>query len=301
MKTLARGLSLALVVAFGLSSAVAQEKVSTYKFVKGEVAKYDVVGDLRISLKGSHKDFIVGGHEEPISMSYRARFENVVLEVTPGDGSAQLERRVRTLSAQGMVQGMPFKYEWDRAKDEGRSAGANEGPDTVAGLFRKWCVEPLQFTVSGEGKYWTGTKNYDQMVNKAGVMYWLIGTEAKPWLTEEKIAAPLFHTKLVIEFKNVFTKTVPGEGRKLMVIAATPSLKGIEEAPPEAPRLVDGPVEYTVTGEKNQVEFDTTNRRLHSVNLNLKIKLNGHGTVAGGGRRDLKGEVTFTESQKYKD
>ncbi len=301
MNLIARGLALALVVAWGVPLAVAQEKPSPYKFVKDEATKYDVVGDLRISLKGSHSDFIVGGIEEPVKMSYRAQFENVVLEVSQADGAARLQRRVRTLSAQGMVQGVPFTFDWDHVKDKGRPARPDEGPETVKGLFRTWCTEPLQFTVSGEGKYATTTLNYDQLVNKAGVMYWIVGTEAKPWLTEEKIAAPLLHHKVIIEFKNEHTKTVTADGKKLMVIRATPSVKGSLEPPPEVPPIADGAVEFKVTGDKNQVEFDTTNRRLHSVNLDLKIRLSGKGQVSDGSKGDIRGEVTFTESQKYKD
>lgn len=301
MNLIARGVALLLVAAWGVPAAVAQEKPAPYKFVKDEATKYDVVGDLRISLKGSHSDFIVGGIEEPIKMSYRAQFENVVLEVSAGDGSARLQRRVRTLSAQGMVQGVPFTFEWDHVKDKGRPARPDEGPATVKGLFRTWCTEPLQFTVSAEGKYNCGKPNHDQLANKAGVMYWVIGTEAKPWLTEEKIAAPHFHYKIIIEFKNEHTKTVSADGKKLMVIRATPSVKGSLEPPPEVPRIAEGPLEFKVTGDKNQVEFDTTNRRLHSVNLDLKIRLSGMGQVSDGSKGDIRGEVTFTESQKYKD
>lgn len=301
MTLFARRIALALIAAWGISLAHAQEKPAPYKFTKDEVTKYEVEGELRISLKGSHADFIAGGIEEPIKMNYRARFENVVTDVNPTDGSARMERRVRTLSAEGMVQGMPFTFLWDRAKDLGKPAGANEGPATVPGLFRKWCTSPLEFTVSAEGKYACTTPNYDQLVNKAGAMYWIIGTEAKPWLTEEKIAAPLLHNKIIIEFKNVFTKSSTVNGQTLMVIGATPSLKGTQPPPPEAPRFADGPIEFTVTGDQNQVAFDTTNRRLHSVKLNLKIRLSGQGTVSDGSKGDIKGEVSFSESQTCKD
>ena len=302
MNLLARGIVLALVAVWGLPPAVAQEKpTAPYKFTKDEVSKYEVVGELRISLAGSHKDFIKDGNQEPIKMSYKAQFENVVLAVNPTDGVAGMERRVRTLTAEGMVQGNPFKYAFDRAKDLGKPAGANEGPDTVAGLFRTWCTEPLKFAVSADGKYACSTPNYDQLVNKAGAMYWFVGTEAKPWLTEERIAAPLLHNKVIIEFKNEFTRTKMDGSRKLIVIGATPRVKGSEEPPPQAPRIAEGPVEFTVTGGKNEVQFDMTNHRLQSVNLDLKIRLSGKGPVADGSLGDIKGEVTFTESQKYKE
>ena len=304
MNLLARGIALALVAIWGLPPAVAQEKpTAPYKFTKDEVSKYEVVGELRISLKGSHKDFIKGGNEEPIKMNYKAQFENIVLEVNPTDGQAKMERRVRTLTAEGMVEGMPFKYAWDRAKDAGKPAGANEGPDRVEGLFRKWCVEPLQFTVSSEGKFNCSNPDDDQnqMVLKAGAMYWIVGTDAKPWLTEEKIAAPLLHNKVIIEFKNEFAKTRMDGKKKLMVIGATPSVKGALPPPPGVGPIAAGPIVFTVTGGKNEVQFDTTNHRLHSVNLDLKIQVSGQGPVADGSLGDIKGEVTFTESQKYKE
>jgi hypothetical protein len=301
MKLIACDLALILVAAWGVPPAVAQEKsAAPYKFTKDEVSKYDVVGELRISLKGSHAEFIPGGHEEAIVMSYRAQFENVVLEVS-ADGSARMERRVKTLTAEGMVSGNPFKYAWDRAKDLGRRAGANESPDRVEGLFWTWCSEPLQFTVGADGKYACSKENYDQLVNKAGAMYWFMGTEAKPWVTEEKIAAPILHNKLVIEFKNAFTKSATAGGKKIMFIGATPSAKGTIDPPAGVPRVADGPIEFTVTGGKNEVQFDTTNHRLQSVKLDLSIKLTGKGQVSDGSKGPIRGEVTFTESQVYKD
>jgi hypothetical protein len=301
MDLFARGLALALVVSFGVPQAGAREKPAPYKFVKDGATKYDVSGDLRISLKGSHAGFLMNGIEEPIRMTYRAQFENVVTEVSATDGSARLQRKVRTLSAEGMVQGVPFKFEWDQVKDKGRLARPDEGPESVKGLFLTWCVSPLEFTVTADGKYDCKKENYDQLVNKAGAMYWLVGTDTKPWLTEEKIAAPLLHNKIIIEFKNEFTKTVNAEGRKLLVIGAKPRVKGTEDPPPGVARIADGDIEFTVTGEKNKVEFDTTNHRLHSVNLDLKIRLSGQGQVPTGGKGDIRGEVTLTESQKYKE
>jgi hypothetical protein len=292
--------ALVLAMVAAISAPQAEEKIPPYKFAKGDAAKYEVAGDLSISLKGSHKDLILGGIEEPIRMSYRAQFENVVLEVAE-DGTANLERRVRTLTAEGMVSGNPFRFVWDRAKDQGKPAGPGEGPDTVPGLFRTWCTDPLRFSVSSAGKYSCRVENYDQLANKAGVMYWVVGLDGKPWLTEEKIAAPLLHDKVVIEFKNTAVKNFMVGGRKITQIDAKPSLKGTIAAPPGIPRPADGPVEFTVAGEGNKVEWDATKRRLHSVKLDLTIKLSGKGTVADGGKGDLRGEVRFTESQKFLD
>lgn len=290
------GVILALLL--GATPAQGQEKQAPYKFTKGEVVKYDVVGSLQISLKGSHADFVPGGVDIPLKMSYAGLFENAVLEVAESDGSARMERRVRTLSAKGEFQGAAFKFDWDREKDKPADPGGD--PGSIADLFRSWCIDPLPFTVDGEGKYSCTRPNYDQLVNMAGVMYWPVKTDAKSWASEVKIAAPLLHDKIIIELKNDYTKTVTRNNRKLMVITATPNFKKSEKPPEGIPRVIPGEIAFTVGGD-GAVEFDTTHQRLHSVKLNFAIKLSGKGPVTGGGDGDLRGEVIYSESQVYRD
>src|SRR5258705_5837602 len=107
--TIALGLFLAL---FPVARPVeAQEKQTPYKFTKGETAKYEVAGALEISLRGSHPDFIKDGNETPLKVAYRALFENVVIDTGASDGSARLERRARSVSATGVLDAAPFKFE----------------------------------------------------------------------------------------------------------------------------------------------------------------------------------------------
>jgi len=300
MKACIGCLGMVLALILGAIQAEAQEKQAPYKFTKGEVVKYDVVGSLQISLKGSHADFVPGGIETPVKMSYAGLFENAVLEVAESDGSARMERRVRTLSAKGEFQGAAFKFDWDREKDKDKPADPASGPGTIAGLFRSWCTEPLAFTVDAVGNYSCSKDNYDQLVNRAGVLYWPIKPDAKSWPSEVKIAAPLLHDKVIIELKNEFVKTLTRSNRRLMAIAVTPKYKRSEKPPEGIPKIIPGDITFTVAGE-GAVEFDTTHQRLHSVNLNLTIKLSGKGPVSGGADGDLRGEVTYSESQVYRD
>ena len=298
MKLYIYGVGLAFALMAGVNPAGAQDKQAPYKFTKGELAKYEVVGSLEISLKGSHAEFIPGGVEIPLKMYYKGTFENVVLEVAESDGSAQIERRVRSMTANGEYQGQAWKYEYDREKDKNKAAPE---AGSMAGLFHEWCTAPLGFTIDGEGKYSNPTNpNYDRLVMRAGAMYWPVKADQKTWVTEEKIAVPVLHDKIAIEFKNDFTKSITRENRKLMVINTTPKVKGAEKVE-EHRGNVTGDIVFTVEGNGCMVEIDTTNRRLHSVKLDLAIKLTGKSPVSAGGEGDIKGQATFKESQVYKD
>jgi len=298
VSTIGFGLVLALLP--GGRAATAQENQPPYKFAKGETAKYEAAGDLQISLRGSHPDFIKEGNETPLKMAYRALFENVVLETEASDGTAQLERRVRTLAATGELNNTPFKVEWDRDKDGAKPISADARPGGMVDFFRGWHSRAWKFSIGPEGKFSSPETDCDRLVMKAGMMYWPAKSGEASWVSEEKIAVPVLHDKIIVEFKNTLVKTVTAGGRNLLVIKAKPSLKATEKADPAIPGALPGHFDVTVEGE-GAIEMDATNRRLHSMKLRLTIRISGKSPVAAGGEGDVRAEVAYVEQQVYKD
>ncbi|HEY3226987.1 MAG TPA: hypothetical protein VGK61_08350 [Planctomycetota bacterium] len=294
------GLELALTLFLGTRPLDAQETQKPYKFTKGQILRCEVVGDLQISLRGSHPDFIKGGNETPLKMGYRALFENVVTETGGSGETADLERRVRTLSATGELDSTPFKFEWDREKDGDKAVSTDARPGGMVDLFRSWCTRAWRFRVDADGNFSSPEPDCDRLLMKAGMMTWPIKSGETAWLTEEKIAVPVLHDKVIMEFKNQLVRTDTGAGRKLLVIKATPRLKKTEKADPAIPGALPGEFEVTVGGD-GAVEMDTTNRRLHVVKLRLTIRVAGKSPVAAGGEGDVRAEVVFVENQIYKD
>ncbi|HTF58202.1 MAG TPA: hypothetical protein VK661_13305 [Planctomycetota bacterium] len=294
------GLGLILALLPGSRPVEAQEKQTPYRFTKGETAKYEVTGALEISLRGSHPDFIKDGNETPLKMGYRALFENVVMETDGSNGGAQLERRARSVSATGVLYAAPFKYEWDREKDGNKPIDTDARPGGMIDLFRSWCTKAWKFGVDSEGKVSSPEDDCDRLLMKAGMMYWPVKQGEASWVSEDKIAVPVLHDKIIMEFKNEPARNVTRDGRKLVAIKATPKFKKLEKANPAIPGALPGDFEVTVAGE-GTIEMDTTNRRLHSVKLRLTIRVSGKSPIPAGGDGDVRAEAVFVESQTYKD
>jgi len=280
--------------------AFAQEKPAqnlAYKFTKSDVIKYEVKSSLDISLKGSDPSFMPGGIDNPLAWDVSGVFENVVLDVNGGDGTGTLERRVRSIQSSGNWNEDKFKMAWDREKDKGKKR--EDFPQGVMNDFIWATIEnPVKYTVDAEGKYNPGDPNCDRLVMRRGMMVWPFKAGETTWVTQEKIAVPVLHDKITLEFKNTLVKETTRDGKRLRVIRATASVK--EAAEEKGQRPMEGKIEFTASGD-SVIEFDTTNGRIHSVDLNLTIKLSGKGPVAAGGEGDIKGTVTYKENQVYKD
>jgi hypothetical protein len=280
--------------------AFAQEKPAqslAYKFTKGDVHKYEVKSSLDISLKGSDPAFMPGGIDNPLAWDVSGVFENVVLEVNSADGAGTLERRVRSISSSGNWNEDKFKMAWDREKDKGKKR--EDFPPGVMNDFIWSTLEsPVKYSVDSEGRYTPSDPNLDRLVMRRGMMVWPFKAGETTWVTQEKIAVPVLHDKITLEFKNTLVKETTKDGRRLKVIRATASVKEANEEKGQRP--MEGKIEFTASGD-SMIEFDTTNGRIHSVDINLKIQLSGKGPIPAGGDGDIKGTVTYHENQVYKD
>jgi hypothetical protein len=280
--------------------AFAQEKPVqslSYKFIKSDVLKYEVKSSLDISLKGSDPAFMPGGIDTPLAWDVSGVFENVVLEVNSADGTGTLERRVRSIQSSGNWNEEKFKMAWDREKDKGKKR--EDFPPSLMNDFIWSTIEnPVKYTVDAEGKYTPADPNCDRLVMRRGMMVWPFKAGETAWTTQEKIAVPVLHDKITLEFKNTLVKETTRDGRRLRVIRATASVKEANEEKGQRP--MEGKIEFTASGD-SVIEFDTTNGRIHTVNIDLTIRLSGKGPVPSGGDGDIKGTVTYKENQVFKD
>ena len=103
----------ALVLPLIALAAAPQEKVSIYAFPKDEKQPYEVIGEMKISLAGSHKDFIVKGNDVPLKLEYRALFENAVLEPGSTEKPTSLQRTAKKLKVIGEFKGEALKVDYD--------------------------------------------------------------------------------------------------------------------------------------------------------------------------------------------
>src|SRR5258706_1887560 len=188
--------------------AFAQDKPAqslAYKFTKGDVHKYEVKSSLDISLKGSDPAFMPGGIDNPLAWDVSGIFENVVLEVNSADGAGTLERRVRSISSSGNWNEDKFRMAWDREKDKGKKR-----EDFPAGVMNDfiWSTleNPVKYSVDAEGRYTPSDPNLDRLVMRRGMMVWPFKAGETTWVTQEKIAVPVLHDKITLEFKNTLVK-----------------------------------------------------------------------------------------------
>lgn len=274
-----------------------QEKAkdeARYRFTKGEVLKYEVTSNLSISMRGSHSAFLVNGNENPLSWTVNGLFENTVLDVNAADGAATLERKVRTVDSHGNWNDEKFKLSWNREKDK---TAPEDGK--YPGLMDKFIVgmiaNPVQYGVDVEGKTSLQFSEMNRLVMRRGMMTWPLKDEAS-WVTVEEIAVPVLHDKIKVEFKNTVIQDATRTGFKVRVVRAPASLKGADKTPGFG---YEG-VTFTVAGQA-QAEFDMTNGRLHKLEIDLTLRLSGKGPVPEGGDGDIKGVVTYKETQVYKD
>lgn len=268
-----------------------------YRFRKGEVLKYEVKSDLDISMKGSDPDFLPGGVEAPLDWKVNGLFQNTVTEVGETDGVATLERKVLQVTSSGQFQGGKFKCEWDSAKDK-------EKLPADTGLMDSFVISmiqnPVTYQVDPEGKTILQFAEMNRLVMRRGMMSWLIKENTMEWVTTEQIAVPVLHDKITLEFKNKVSKDETRTGRRVRVIQATIALKEGKKEEGQRPPEVQGDVDFTASGTA-KAEFDLTNGKLYSLAIDLKINLSGKAPKAGGGTGDIKGKVTYTESQVLKD
>ncbi|HEU4339646.1 MAG TPA: hypothetical protein VFS19_06220 [Planctomycetota bacterium] len=290
----------ALALALIALAAAPQEPVSIYAFPPNEKQPYEVIGEMRISLAGSHKDFIEKGNEVPLKVEYRALFENVV--VVPGDKEkpTALHRKVKKLTVTGEYKGEALKVDYD----PGRSAEKQfiaQGQGDLVEFFRLWCATPAEFKCSALGKVQWADERLDRLMIKAGMMYWQVQHDTVTWDTTERIAVPLLHHKISVVFHNKFVKTETEGSRKLMIIEAKPEIAAAEAPGADEPKEIESIEPTFKAGGSAKAQIDLTQGRLHSLRLNLKIEFSGHAPVSDGAKGTLRGEVNFTESQVYKE
>lgn len=293
---------LALALAFAPTVTGQDSKSDAkYKFRKGDVLKYEVTSSLEASQVGTHPAFLQNGNDKPLSWTVNGTFENKVLEVNDGDGTAQLQRSVKSISSSGHVQDEKFKYSWSEEKDKGK-------PDEskVTNLMDRFIVSmichPATYSVDTEGKAdnflveGNPAADLKRLVMRRGMMTWPVRPNEMSWVTIDEIALPVLHDKIKIEFKNTVTQDASGGGAKIRKITAAASLK---EAHKTEGFGFEG-LTFQVSGQA-KAEFDMTNGRLHKLDIDLTIRFSGKGAVPDGGDGDIKGVATYKETQVYKD
>ena len=288
----------ALVAALAVLAAASQEKAGVYAFPKDEIQRYEVVGTLQISLKGSHVALVKDGHEMPLKVQYNALFENVVLRPGSATDVATIERRVKWLKVNGEYMGEKLKIDYDAGRPEATRFKSEEGEANLVDFFRSWVTRPLQVTVNEVGQVKLSDSALDRMVIKAGLMYRPIKPDAAKWVTPEKLAVPIFHHKIKIDFHMSPVKTVLRGGRKFMEMAGEAKFAGSEPPPAEIPAEFPADLEFKATGLA-EAELDLTNGRMSKLSTDVRVTITGEAPVPGG-KGDLKGEVTFLETQTLK-
>lgn len=282
-----------------LVSAQEQAKEAKYKFKKGDILKYEVTSSLDASMVGSHSDFLMGGNQNPLTWTVNGTFENVVLEVNEADGTATLERSVRSIDSHGHVQNAAglekFKYSWNKDKDKG-VPDESKITSLMDRFIANMVANKQKFTVSTEGAtVIIGDEHMKRLVMRRGMMYWPVKASEMSWTSVEEIALPVLHDKLKIEFKNTVTGDAGGSGARIRKINAPATLK-------EMSNSGFHPYQLTVTVSGNaKPEFDLTNGRLARLDLTITARFSGKGQLSGGGEGDVQGVATYRESQVYKD
>jgi hypothetical protein len=290
----------ALALALAALAAAPQDKEKIYTFPKNDVQPYEVAGELKVSFKGSHADFLEKGNDMPLKLDYRALFENVVIDPSVDGRSTRLERRVKTLKVNGEYKGDPLKVDYDAKRAEDKRFSESAGQGQLVEFFSIWCTNPSHFFVSALGKVGMEVEALNRLLVKAGMMYWEVKPDALTWDTKEKIAIPMLHNKIGLVFHNSFVRIENREGRKIMLIEAKAEISETEPPEEQAPREVKV-VEPTFTASGGaKVEIDLANGRLQSLKLSVRIAFSGEGEVSNGGKGAVRGEATFTESQVYK-
>ncbi|HKS17538.1 MAG TPA: hypothetical protein VJU16_09520 [Planctomycetota bacterium] len=279
------------------SSASGQEKGAEikYKFHKGDVLKYDVTSTLEATQVGTHPSFLTNGNDRPLSWTVNGSFENKVIEVNEADGTAQLERHVKSISSSGHVQDEKFKYSWSEEKDKTKP-DENKLTSLMDRYIANMIVNPAKYSVDAEGKATFQYPDMGRLVMRRGMMFWPIKPSEMSWMTGEEIALPVLHDKIKLEFKNTVTQDATRTGFKVRVITAPVSMKSAEKTPGFGFENLT----FNVSGQA-KAEFDMTNGRLYKLELNLRIQFSGKAQVADGGEGDIKGVATYTETQVYKD
>ena len=282
-----------------LSCFQQQEPTPAYRFQKDEVQTYEVKGELAVSLKGSHKDLIAKGDDAPLRMTYVATFENVVLEAD-ATKVAKLARRVRTLKADGQFRGESFKVDYDVSRPEAKRFAVAEGFGDMVQFFSHWCLHPADLRVNEVGNVVLPHEELNQLIVKAGIMYWPAKPDQATWVSRERMAVPLLHHKIKLDFHNTFKRTEVRGDRKFMIVEAKPEIAGVELPDERAKKEIDNAEpEFKASGNAT-TEIDLTNGRMTSLKLNVRIDLSGHAQVSDGSKGDLRGAAVFTETHKLK-
>jgi hypothetical protein len=287
-----------LVASILLSSSVSgQDKNAEikYKFRKGDVLKYEVTSTLEASQVGTHPSFLTNGNDHPLSWSVSGLFENKVLEVNEADGTAQLERSVKSIASSGHVQDEKFKYSWDEAKDKTKP-DENKLVSLMDRFVASMIANPTKYSVDAEGKTTMQYSEMGRLVMRRGMMYWPIRPSEMSWMSTEEIALPVLHDKIKLEFKNTVTQDATRTGYKARIITAPVSLKSAEKTP----GFGFDNLTFNVSGQA-KAEFDMTNGRLAKLELDLRVQFSGKAQVGDGGEGDIKGVATYKETQVYKD
>lgn len=288
-----------IALAFAVLAFAPQEKTDTYRFQKDEVQVYEVKGELAVSLKGTHPALLDKGDDAPLRMKYAAVFENVVLEAD-AKSVARLARRVRTLVADGRFRGETFRVDYDAARPEAARFAAAEGHRDLVQFFSLWCTEPMPLEVDAVGNVRLPNEDLNRLIIKAGVMYWPAKPDQAAWISKEKMAVPLLHHKIKLDFHNTYKRTEEREGRKIMFVEAKPSITGVEAPDVRAPKEIESAEpEFKATGDA-KTEIDLTRGRMTSLKLNVRIEFEGQADVPGVGKGALRGAAVFTETHKLK-
>lgn len=274
-----------------------------YKFNKGDVHRYEVTLELSCNLAGSDPCFLAGpGGADPFSMSVKATFMNHTTEVD-STGRAMIERKVKSMLIKGKFNGEDFKLDWN---DEMKNF-EEPAPESVVRFWYDWTQKPTKFQVGTDGELIPADEAYKRLVNKMGAMYWPMtgkaeekdGKKTGKWITQEEFAIPALHDHLWFDCTSDLGRTVSRDGKRLLQInteLAMAKKHGIPELSP-IPNLE---VEYKCTG-KGTIEFDEGYKRLHGVNLDVRLTFSGKGSSPEGAEAPVKGVVIYKETQTLKE
>jgi hypothetical protein len=283
------------------TSASGQDKNAEikYKFHKGDVLKYEVRSTLECSQVGTNAAFLMMGNDKPLTWVVNGMFENAVLDVNEADGTAQLERRVKSIDSSGHVQGPSadeqFKFSWNRDKDKSEP-DESKLTSMMDRFIANMVVNKLKYSVDVDGKTSPPFPELGNLVMKRGMMFWPIKASEMSWVSTEVIALPILHDKIKLEFKNSVTQDATRTGFKARMISATAALKSSERTP----GFGYDNLEIKISGGA-KAEFDMTNGRLSKLELDLTITFSGKAQIPEGGEGDIKGVATYKETQVYKD
>src|SRR5688500_14528006 len=132
-----------------------------------------------------------------------------------------------------------------------------EGHGPLVRFFTLWCTHPTDLRVDAVGNVVMPDEELNRLIVKAGVMYWPAKPDKATWVSKEKIAVPLLHHKIKLDFHNAFKRTEVRGERKIMIVEAKPEIAGVETPDERVPREITAEPTFKASGAA-RAEIDLT-------------------------------------------